>query len=90
MSNSGRKIYHYNSVSNTWLEIPTKPEVAVDAAYYIETTNYYAGFSNVTVGNLDTPLPVELNSFTVKAVENQVILHWQTATEMDFKSKGKS
>ncbi len=93
-----RKIYHYNSTTTSWEELPTEAEVAVNAAYYVETTNYYAGFSNVTVGNLDTPLPVELTSFTAKVAENQVILNWQTATEVNNygfqvqrqKAKGKS
>ncbi len=78
-----RKIYHYNTTTTSWEELPTEAEVAVDASYYVETTNYYAGFSNVTVGDLDNALPVELTSFTANLLDNCVILTWQTATEVN-------
>lgn len=36
-----------------------------------------------TFGGSDYPLPVELISFSAKAVNGEVVLEWQTATEVD-------
>jgi hypothetical protein len=76
------KIYHYTG--GEWVELPTEPEVDVDGTnFYVETTNYYSSFSPVTVGDGANPLPVELTSFTAKVNGNNVVLSWQTATEVN-------
>lgn len=76
------KIYHYTS--GTWIELPTEPEVDVDGNnFYVETTNYYSSFSPVTVGDNASPLPVELTSFEGLAIEDGVLLNWETATEIN-------
>ncbi len=41
------------------------------------------GFSLWTAGDKNSPLPVELTSFTASTVENKVVLNWQTATEVN-------
>jgi predicted outer membrane repeat protein len=76
-------IYHFDTGQNKWIDLPTQPEVADGNSFYVETTNFRAGFSNVTVGDDNAPLPVELFSFSANSQNGKVILNWQTATETD-------
>ncbi|MFH1194362.1 MAG: LamG-like jellyroll fold domain-containing protein [bacterium] len=41
------------------------------------------GFSKWTLGGSNAPLPVELTSFTASVSDKNVILNWQTATEVN-------
>jgi hypothetical protein len=75
------KIIHYNGSS--WEVLPTEPEVIDGSLRYVETTNYYSSFSPVTIGDNNSPLPVELSSLTAKAADNSVTLNWETATEVN-------
>jgi hypothetical protein len=75
------KIYHYDGTS--WVLLPTEAEVIDGLKRYVETTNYYSSFSPVIVGDDNSPLPVELTSFTAKLINKNVNLNWQTATEVN-------
>jgi hypothetical protein len=75
------KIYHYDGSS--WVLLPTEAEVIDGLKRYVETTNYYSSFSPVIVGDELSPLPVELTSFTAQLSNENVLLTWQTATEVN-------
>jgi hypothetical protein len=53
----------------------------------VNTTNNYVelsginNFSHWTLGDSNSPIPVELTSFTANVSENGVVLNWKTATE---------
>ena len=76
-------IYHYDTNDNEWKAVATNAEVAEGGAYYVETTDFHAGFSKVSVSDSDAPLPVELTSFAANVINDRIDLHWQTATEVD-------
>ena len=46
--------------------------------------DFYNGFGKIKPENIITnPLPVELNSFTVKVIGKSILLKWQTSTEIN-------
>ena len=45
-----------------------------------------SSFSDFTLGDINSPLPVELTSFTAMQKEKQVVLNWKTATEINSSS----
>jgi hypothetical protein len=57
----------------------------VNAATKTVTVNNVPGFSTWTIQNNDTPLPVELTSFTGKAIADGAQLKWSTASEKNSK-----
>lgn len=74
-------IFHYDGTD--WVELPTTPEMTDGNLRYVETTNYYSGFSPVTIGDASSPLPVELNSLYGNFSNNNIELTWNTATEIN-------
>ncbi len=74
-------IYHYTGSS--WESLPTEPAVTVGCCKYVETTNYYSSFSNVTVSDGAAPLPVELQRLSASVNHNAVTLNWETSTEVN-------
>jgi len=52
------------------------------ASNFVELTGIN-DFSYWTLGDVNNALPVELNSFTAKAVDSKVTLNWRTATEVN-------
>jgi len=74
-------IYHYNG--SEWVALLTDAEVTDGSKYYVETTDYYSSFSPVTVADNQTPLPVELTTFTANNLGNKIDLQWNTATEVN-------
>jgi len=75
------KIYHYNG--SFWEQLPTSSEVSADGKFYVESSNYYNSFSPVTVGDDDSPLPVELISFSASYISGKIHLRWSTLTEVN-------
>jgi hypothetical protein len=55
----------------------------LDAANNTITLTGIDGFSMWTAGNRNSPLPVELTSFTAAATKDGIQLHWKTATEVN-------
>jgi len=46
--------------------------------------DHYSGFGRIIIENILTdPLPVELSSFTAKVFNNDILLNWQTETEVN-------
>jgi len=46
--------------------------------------DHYSGFGKIIIENtLIDPLPVELSSFTAKLLDNDIILNWQTESEVN-------
>jgi hypothetical protein len=74
-------IYHYTG--SAWESLPTEAAVAMGSGKYIETTNYYPSFSNVTVGDGEAPLPIEMTTFSAMLRHNKVVLNWSTASEVN-------
>jgi len=50
-------------------------------------TNYFGGYQTISGinpnGTTDTPLPVELTSFSASVIRHSIKLNWQTATEVN-------
>ncbi|MEX0966989.1 MAG: T9SS type A sorting domain-containing protein [Bacteroidia bacterium] len=75
--------------SGGW-NIPAGPEAAVAGPYpdtYMLSRDSLGIFDNTPfgVGDMQSPLPVELTSFTAVKVEDHVQLDWNTASELNNK-----
>jgi len=64
---------------STWSVIGAVQNASVTRTVTITT----AQFGDFTVSDASTPLPVELVSFTAKQLDNNIILNWKTATEIN-------
>lgn len=74
-------IFHYNG--SNWEAIPTNSEETDGNSNYVESTNPVTNWSPFTVGDSNDPLPVELVSFNGNFDGENVVLNWQTATEIN-------
>jgi hypothetical protein len=81
------RVYHYNSGTAMWEELTstlvTGPDV--NGLYSITVTGVTA-FSPFMVAAPNAALTAELVDFTAKTKNNQVILNWQTASEVAVKN----
>ncbi len=67
----------YRRVGEFWDEVTT----IVNTDKNILTATNQSSFSDWAIGNSESPLPVELTSFSVLAEKSTAKLTWQTATE---------
>ncbi|MCF6271437.1 MAG: T9SS type A sorting domain-containing protein [Melioribacteraceae bacterium] len=77
-----RMVKRANSSSNWQFDGTHSATTGSNAMAILHRTGM-SGFSNMAVGKEEEPVPVELTSFSASAVEESVILNWQTATEVN-------
>lgn len=78
---------------NIALTCPWDPPVGtVDAGNNFVRANGFVSFSPFALGNRNSPLPIELVSFTGECKAGNVSIHWETASEInnDFFSVERS
>ncbi len=89
--------YNYSSFSNGYIAgqlafIANTLNCSFDSARVLARNNgsengiidFYNGFGEIYPKNIiTTPLPVELTSFTATLINQNVLLNWQTATEVN-------
>jgi hypothetical protein len=74
---------NYTPSPNQWDEnskLVTLNWIGITAINITAPYSLYWGFDDIV---MDASLPVELTSFTANTIENEVILNWQTATEVN-------
>jgi photosystem II stability/assembly factor-like uncharacterized protein len=77
------KYYITNDYGNTWIEFTSDVQSGL-VSFYAPTNNlgYAVGNDGLVLNYNDTTyIPVELTSFSIKAVDNNVLIKWTTATE---------
>ncbi len=76
-------VYASGNNGDNWTDMSTGLEDR--NVWSLEVSNGYlfAGTSSKGVWRYDTPLPVELTSFTAKVFNDKVRLNWSTATEVN-------
>ncbi len=80
------KVYHYNSNTDTWEELPTSAVTTNSDGSFSVTASNITTFSPFAVMVNNTVLKAELINFTAKANNDQAVLTWQTATETNVKN----
>ncbi|MFC2094285.1 hypothetical protein ACFLSH_01520 [Bacteroidota bacterium] len=79
---SGNKAQIWTSTDggSSWFTTGVASDVSGSDPRTIGST--VTSFSKWTVSDEDSPLPVELSSFTANVIDNKVILNWTTETEV--------
>lgn len=75
-------IYHYDETSGWGAVASNTPVQESGDYYYIESTNAVSSFSPFTLGD-NTPIAVQLTSFSVETDGSQNIIRWMTESEID-------
>ncbi len=74
-------VAHHNGA--WWEELASSSVNDLGGGNYSITSSNVSDFSPFGVGSLNSILPVEWTSFQARAVNDEVVLTWQTATEVD-------
>ena len=79
---NGKITFDFSTIYDKAYAIAIQPDYKIVVAG--ETSNGSAlVFGLARLKNQESPLPVELTSFTAKTTNSSATLHWQTATEMN-------
>ncbi len=77
-------ILHSTDLGSNWISYTDVTNNNLFSASFInENTGWFAGSNGTIIKYQNFFLPVELLSFTVRAIDNSVHLNWQTATEVN-------
>lgn len=74
-------IYRTTDGGNSWVKQNIPPFDAVSQVFFVDDTKGWAVGSLGTIITTESPVPVELNSFTASVSDGNVILAWKTQTE---------
>lgn len=80
-SQSNIRLAKLDSGATTWNYYPVTS--TVDTVNRTITISSLSGFSNFTGTDLTNPLPVKLSSFDARLTGSDVLLKWQTASELN-------
>jgi photosystem II stability/assembly factor-like uncharacterized protein len=78
-------IYHTSDGGDNWVKQNNLPFEALANVFFINSTKGWAVGHLGTILTTDNPTPVELTSFTAKPDKDNLLLEWQTSTEINNK-----
>ena len=82
---SDLRVAHYNSSTSTWENLGVSLDSGTVISGWLNTSGSVSSFSPFTIGSttFNSPLPVQLASFTANINERNVSLNWVTAKEQN-------
>ncbi|MCX6152431.1 MAG: hypothetical protein NTX22_18035 [Ignavibacteriales bacterium] len=79
---TGNRIQAFRHNGSAWVAVGSVGGASGSGTYTFTITGI-TEFSNFVLGDGNAPLPVELNSFAASSSGKNIILNWQTATEVN-------